>query len=78
MNSAALVSLPLSGNALIYGDNLLALKYLIECRAMAGSVDLVYIDPPFSTNTDFTFSDERSNAVSRANDGEIAYTDKLK
>ena len=41
-------------NKLIWGDNLLVLGSLLE--RFAGKVDLIYIDPPFATGTDFSFT----------------------
>ncbi|RLD02037.1 MAG: site-specific DNA-methyltransferase, partial [Chloroflexi bacterium] len=38
---------PDSGNLLIQGDNLLALKALLPYYA--GKVQLIYIDPPYNT-----------------------------
>ncbi len=43
-------------NKLIWGDNLLVMSSLVE--KFAGKVDLIYIDPPFATGTDFSFSAE--------------------
>ena len=43
------------------GDNLRGLELLQE-RGVR--VDLVYIDPPFSTNTEFRMDSERANTVS--------------
>jgi len=43
-------------NKLIWGDNLLILNSLIQ--RLAGKVDLVYIDPPFATGADFSFTTE--------------------
>jgi DNA modification methylase len=40
-------------NKLIWGDNLLVMGSLLE--EFAGKIDLVYIDPPFATGTDFAF-----------------------
>lgn len=42
------------------------MKTLIGERGLAGCVDLVYIDPPFATNTTFSVSAGRANTVSRA------------
>jgi DNA modification methylase len=39
-------------NKLIWGDNLLIMGSLLE--QFAGQVDLIYIDPPFATGSDFT------------------------
>ncbi len=43
-------------NKLIWGDNLLVMGALLE--KFAGKVDLIYIDPPFATGSDFSFSSE--------------------
>jgi DNA modification methylase len=43
-------------NKLIWGDNLLVMGALLE--KFAGKVDLIYIDPPFATGTDFSFKTE--------------------
>jgi len=40
-------------NKLIWGDNLLVMASLME--EFAGKVDLIYIDPPFGTGSDFSF-----------------------
>ncbi len=39
-------------NKLIWGDNLLVMGSLLE--KFAGKIDLIYIDPPFGTGSDFT------------------------
>ncbi|MCC6125561.1 MAG: site-specific DNA-methyltransferase [Pirellulales bacterium] len=64
-------------NMLIKGDNLKALKYLLEVRNLAGRIDLVYIDPPFATNGNFTITDGRTSTISNSKNGDIAYADKL-
>ena len=40
-------------NRLIWGDNKLVMSSLLN--EFAGEIDLVYIDPPFDTGTDFSF-----------------------
>lgn len=40
-------------NKLIWGDNLLVMGSLLE--KFAGKIDLIYIDPPFDTGSDFSF-----------------------
>lgn len=51
-------------NKLIYGDNLQALKYLLD-NGYKEQIKLIYIDPPFATQSDFS-------------KGEVkAYRDKL-
>lgn len=60
-------------NLLIYGDNFQALKTIYENRdelikdKVKGKVKLIYIDPPFATDNDFTNKD-----------GAKAYSDKVK
>ena len=41
-------------NKLIWGDNLLVMGSLLE--KFSGKIDLIYIDPPFATGTDFSFA----------------------
>jgi DNA modification methylase len=41
-------------NKLIWGDNLLVMGSLLE--KFAGKIDLIYIDPPFATEADFSFT----------------------
>ena len=43
-------------NKLIWGDNLLVMGSLFE--KLAGKVDLIYIDPPFATGADFSFTSQ--------------------
>jgi len=43
-------------NKLIWGDNLLVMGSLLE--KFAGKVDLIYIDPPFATGADFSFTSQ--------------------
>ena len=40
-------------NRLIFGDNLQAMKSLLNDSDIAGKVKLIYIDPPFATKKDF-------------------------
>lgn len=64
-------------NIIIDGDNVKGLNYLLEKQGLAGKIDLVYIDPPFSTNTDFRISAERTSTISSSKKDSIAYSDKL-
>jgi len=43
-------------NKLIWGDNLLVMESLLE--NFARKIDLIYIDPPFATGADFSFTTE--------------------
>lgn len=65
----------LGNNYLFLGDNLPILKTLIEHNV---KVDLIYIDPPFSTNNVFRIGKQRANTISSSSDDEIAYSDNLK
>lgn len=64
-------------NMLIKGENLSVLQTLLHKYQYHGKVDLIYIDPPFSTNTTFTMGNSRVSTVSKSNSDEIAYTDTL-
>ena len=65
------------GNKLILGENLQVLHKLVENAGIAGKVDLIYIDPPFSTNLNFFIHEDRANTISHAGEGKIAYSDRL-
>ena len=47
-------------------------------REGLGNIDLIYIDPPFSTNGNFTITNGRASTISNSKNGYIAYSDKLK
>ncbi len=64
-------------NKLIFGENLQVMKALLEDYALKGKVDLVYIDPPFATNGNFTIGEDRANSISKSHGDEIAYSDTL-
>lgn len=40
-------------------------------------VDLVYIDPPFNTNSDFYYNEENTSTISASKGDLIAYSDKM-
>jgi adenine-specific DNA-methyltransferase len=65
-------------NKLVWGDNLLVMGSLLE--KFAGKVDLIYIDPPFATGTDFSFTaqigEQQTSGQSAAD--ETAYRDTWK
>ena len=52
-------------NKLIWGDNLLVMGSLLE--KFAGKIDLIYIDPPFATGANFSFT------ASIGNEGESVF-----
>lgn len=64
-------------NLLIKSDNKQALHYLLTEEKLEGKVDLIYIDPPFATNSNFTMTDDRASTISHSKKGRVAYSDKL-
>ncbi|UOH77042.1 site-specific DNA-methyltransferase [Ornithobacterium rhinotracheale] len=64
-------------NLLIKGNNINGLHYLLEDRKLKGKVDLVYIDPPFATGSNFMITEGRASTISNSRKGNIAYSDKL-
>mgnify|MGYP003136614704 CR=1 FL=1 len=64
-------------NIIIKSNNIQGLKYLITKQKLKGKIDLVYIDPPFATGTNFTITDGRATTISNSKSGEIAYSDKI-
>jgi adenine-specific DNA-methyltransferase len=62
-------------NELHFGNNLEVLKYLYD--SLFHKVDLVYIDPPYSTGQNYTINTDRAVTISRSNNDRIAYQDNL-
>lgn len=62
-------------NKLILGDNLTALKMLLE--DFREKVDLIYIDPPFATNQQFRVGKGRTSTVSSSSKDKLAYSDNV-
>ncbi|MYB68620.1 MAG: site-specific DNA-methyltransferase [Gemmatimonadetes bacterium] len=67
----------MSVNLLIQGDNIKGLYYLLRERNLQGKIDLVYIDPPFATGSNFTITEDRAATISNSRSGSIAYSDRL-
>ena len=63
-------------NQLILGENLAALQSLLP--DYRGQVALIYIDPPFATNSQFRIGSQRTATVSSRNADPVAYTDHLR
>jgi adenine-specific DNA-methyltransferase len=63
-------------NILIKGENFSVLQKLRE--TYTGKIDLIYIDPPFSTNTTFTIGNDRVSTISMSVNDDVAYSDNLK
>ena len=64
-------------NLIIKGDNLIALQSLIKQKNLKEKVDLIYIDPPFSTNQIFRKGTQRTATISSSKSDEVAYEDIL-
>jgi adenine-specific DNA-methyltransferase len=63
-------------NMLIKGENFQVMQKLRE--NYTGKIDLIYIDPPFSTNTVFTIGNDRVSTISMSGNDDVAYRDNLK
>lgn len=63
-------------SAYISGDNFGVMSSLLA-SGYSGSIDLIYIDPPYNTNQVFNVNDERVSTISR-NGSIVAYSDDLK
>jgi adenine-specific DNA-methyltransferase len=64
-------------NKLIQGDNLLVLSSLLKNYNLRNKIDLVYIDPPFATNSHFRIGNDRVSTISSSKLDNLAYSDKL-
>ena len=64
-------------NKLIQGDNLYVLKTLLDKYNLKSKVNLVYIDPPFATQKNFTIGEERTSTMSNSLSDKLAYSDNL-
>lgn len=64
-------------NMLVFGENLNVLSMLCHSPLIKGKVNLIYIDPPFSTNQVYRGGKDRTSTVSKSNSAITAYTDLL-
>ena len=64
-----------AANKLIQGENLTALRSLLE--NYRGQVSLIYIDPPFATNGEYRVGATRTGTVSSSPADTLAYADTL-
>lgn len=62
---------------LIHGPNADCLRALLQHHAYTGKVDLVYVDPPFATNTVFRVGKNRTATISSSAGDRVAYSDTL-
>ncbi len=62
---------------LIKAENIKGLKYLLNEKKLRSKIDLIYIDPPFATGSNFTVTNGRASTISNSRNGDIAYSDKL-
>ncbi|MBM4333821.1 MAG: site-specific DNA-methyltransferase [Deltaproteobacteria bacterium] len=77
INSSGQICLKNLPNLLICGDNLIAMKWLLENSDIAGRVKVVYIDPPFATKQEFKIGIGRTSTISPSDKDLIAYKDHL-
>lgn len=66
-----------SKNLLIAGDNLDVLSCLLHKYKFGGKIDLIYIDPPFATNSTFCVGNDRTSTVSSSDSDKVAYKDNI-
>ena len=66
-----------ASNLLIKGNNLEVMQTLLHNFHLQGRVDLVYIDPPFSTNCVYRHNKKRTSTVSASISDTVAYDDRL-
>lgn len=59
----------------IHGDNFDVMISLLD--EFENKIDLVYIDPPFNTNSDFYYSEYNTATVSASKNDIVAYSDKM-
>lgn len=59
---------------LFFGDNFKVLSYLLN-NGFKNKIDLIYIDPPYNTEQDFTLSFDRVSTISRSKTDILAYRD---
>lgn len=62
---------------LLKGDNLDWLSALYQHKTKLGSIDLIYIDPPYATGQIFTVGENRVATISQSLDDKLAYSDEL-
>lgn len=60
--------------ALFFGDNFKVLSCLIN-NGFKNKIDLIYIDPPYNTEQNFTLSLDRVSTISRSKTDILAYRD---
>lgn len=59
---------------LFFGDNFQVLAHLLN-NGFKNKIDLIYIDPPYNTEQDFTLSFDRVSTISRSKTDIVAYRD---
>ncbi|MCF7521307.1 site-specific DNA-methyltransferase [Neisseria sp. ZJ106] len=59
---------------LFQGDNFTVLSILLN-NGYRGKIDLIYIDPPYNTQQQFTVTENRISTISRSKKGVTAYHD---
>ena len=68
--------IPFDQSLIIKGNNFDVLATLLA-SGFESKIDLIYIDPPYNTNQEFTITDGRVSTISRGAKGHIAYSDNM-
>lgn len=69
------VDLENNKGALICGDNFKIMAMLL--KDFEGKIDLIYIDPPYNTNSQFYYNKDRVATISSEKNSNIAYDDDM-
>lgn len=65
-----------TGNGILFhGDNFMAMSMLL--KQYRDKIDLVYIDPPYNTGSNFYYDPERTAHVSSGHNAVLAYSDNF-
>ena len=77
LNQIKSINLDLSNcsGALIHGDNFEIMSKLL--MNFENKIDLIYIDPPFNTNSQFFYSENRVSTISSERGADVAYNDDM-
>lgn len=59
----------------INGDNFDSMIMLL--KNFENQIDLVYIDPPFNTNSNFYYNEDKVSTISSSKNDSLAYSDKM-
>lgn len=59
----------------IHGENFESMVMLLD--EFENKIDLIYIDPPFNTNSNFYYNEKNTSTISVSKSDNVAYSDKM-